>query len=476
MLNRTVVWSALACVGFVLPMAACGGSNSSAAPRRGPGGEGGAVPVVTAKVTQKNVPVDIAAIGNVEAYSTITVQSQVTGTLMEVKFNEGDYVKKGQPLFVIDPRPFVAALAQAEANMARSKALLAQAGAALNRDAAQADYSQLQAERNAELNRQGIISKDVAQQMQAGADAAKATVAADKAAVESAKAELVAQEAAVATARLSLAYTNIASPLDGRSGNLAAKAGNLVTANGTQLTTIQQVQPTYVTFSVPATHLPTIKQHLTSDPLAVVATPQDAQGQPATGKLTFLDNSVDSSTDTIRLKATFTNDDRRLWPGQFVRVSLRLTTLPNAIVVPSEAVQTGQDGQYVFVVGKDSKVEQRPIVVGERAQSDTVIRKGLQPGETIVTEGQLRLEQGTRIQTREGGPAGAPGGGRGQGAPGAGGERRQRGQGGQGGGTGQGAGPGQGTGQAPAPPQGQPRGQGDQPPAQGEGRRGRPTT
>lgn len=418
MLNRPVAWSVLACVGLVLPLAACGG-NSSAAPGRRGGADGGAVPVVTAKVSQKDVPVDLAAIGNVEAFSTVTIQSQVTGTLMQVHFQEGDYVKKGQRLFTIDPRPFDAALAQAQANLTRVRAGLAQSEAALNRDGAQADYAQLQAERNAELARQGIVSKDIAQQTQAGADAAKATVAASKAAVESSRAELAAQQAMVDNARLQLAYTSILSPIDGRSGNLAAKAGNLVTANGTQLTTLQQTQPTYVTFAVPAIHLGTIKKHLTADPLSVTAIPQDGSTEPASGKLTFLDNAVDASTDTIRLKATFTNDDRRLWPGQFVRVNLRLTTLANALVVPTIAVQTGQDGQYVFVVKPDSTVEQRPITSGERLQADTVVRTGLTNGETVVTEGQLRLEAGTKIQSRDGrAGAGGPGGARGQGGQG----------------------------------------------------------
>jgi multidrug efflux system membrane fusion protein len=428
-LNRSVIWSGVVCLGLVGLSASACSRQSAAGTRRG--GEGGPVPVVTARVSQKDVPVDLAAIGNVEASTTITIQSQVTGTLTEVMFNEGDFVKKGQHLFTIDPRPFESAVTQAQANWDRDQALFTQAEAQLNRDAAQAEYAQVQSERNAELVSKGIVSKDVGDQARSAADAARATVAADKAAIESAKAQLVAALAAVSNAKVQLSYTKITSPIDGRTGNLTVRQGNLVTANQTQVITIQQLEPTYTTFSVPAVHLPTIKQHMAKDKLTAIAHPQDNDPTPATGHLTFVDNAVDPTTDTIKLKATFTNKDHRLWPGQFVRVNLRLTTLSNAIVVPSEAVQTGQEGQYVFVVKPDATVEQRAVTPGERVEQDIVIAKGLTPGETVVTEGQLRLEPGSKVQMREG--AGAPGaGGAGQGQ-GQGGGHRNRGQGGQGG-------------------------------------------
>src|SRR5438477_3484663 len=356
-LNRSVVQYGLLCL--ALPLAAC--SGTSAAPARGRGGEGGAVPVVVARVTQRDVPVDIDGIGNVEAYSTISVRAQVTGQLTEALFREGDFVKNGDHLFTIDPRPFQAQLEQAQANLKRDQALESQAEAQLARDAANAEYMQLSAERNATLNARGIISKDQAEQARSQADATAAAVKADKAAVESARAQLVAQQAAVDNAKVALGYTLIRSPIDGRTGNLTVKAGNLVAANTSELTTIAQVQPVYVTFAVPAVHLPTIKNHMSADRLPVVATPQDAERQPANGELTFVDNLVDVSTDTIKLKATFPNRDRRLWPGQFARVTLRLAVLPNATVVPTQAVQTGQDGQFVFVVKPDSTVEQRSI-------------------------------------------------------------------------------------------------------------------
>jgi multidrug efflux system membrane fusion protein len=391
-----------AIVCLVLPLLpACG---TSAAPARGGGrggrggGAGGGVPVVVAQVTQKDVPVDIDGIGNIEAYSTISVRSQVTGTLTDVFFHEGDFVKKDDHLFTIDPRPYQALFEQAQANLVRDQALLVQAEANLARDAANAEYQQLSAERTAQLTQRGILSKDQAEQVRAGADATAALVNADKAAVESARAQLVSQQGAVDSAKVSLSYTIIRSPIDGRTGNLTVKTGNLVTANTIELMTIAQIQPTYVTFSVPAMHLATIKSHMTQGKLSVVATPQDAEAQPADGQLTFIDNAVDPTTDTIKLKATFPNTDRRLWPGQFARVRLRLDTLQHATVVPQQALQTGQDGQFVFVVKSDSTVEQRPVTAGQHVNDDVLITNGLKPGETVVTEGQLRLEQGTKVQ------------------------------------------------------------------------------
>jgi len=374
---------------------------------------------VTAKVAEKDVPIDIAAIGNVEAFVTTSVRSQVTGLLTEVAFHEGDLVRQGQLLFNLDRRPFEAALAQAEANLTRDKALLAQAEAQLGRDASNAEYQQLSAERQAQLTARGIVSKDASEQIRSQADATAALVKADKANIESARAQLVAQEAAVDTARVQLSYTTVKSPIDGQTGNLAVKVGGLVTANQTELTTIAKIQPVYVTFTVPAIHLGAIKQHRAQGPLPVIAVPQDGDTQQAMGQLAFVDNAVDMTTDTIKLKATFPNTDRRLWPGQFARVSLRLATLPHAIVVPSQAVQTGQDGQYVFVVKPDSTVEQRPVVQGQRVDQDLIIEKGLTAGEVVVTEGQLRLESGTKVTTDQGGAAGGGRrggrGGRGQG-------------------------------------------------------------
>ena len=242
---------------------------------------------------------------------------------------------------------------------------------------------------------------------------------------------------------MTLEYSTIKSPIDGRTGDLAQKAGNLVNANSTELVSITQLDPIYVTFTMAAVNLPQIKEHMAGGKLAVTATPQTSGGHPTDGSLTFVDNAVDPATDTIKLKGTFANADHALWPGQFARVSLRLTTLQNATVVPSQAVQTGQDGQFVFVVKEDQTVEQRPVTIGQASADDIVIATGLSPGETVVTEGQLRLEPGTRVTRAD--PTS------GEAAPGNGG-RGGRGRGGSGqGGSGQGGRSGNGTTPTPAP-------------------------
>ena len=250
------------CAALALAGAACSNNTAAAGPGtstgRGRGGRGGDAPVVVAKAAQKDVPIDIAAIGNVEAFAAISVRSQVTGQLQEIQFQEGDFVKAGQPLFVLDRRPFEAALSQAEANLSRDKALLAQAEAQLNRDPASAEYQQLTSERQAQLVQRGILSRDAGEQARAQADATAAVVKADRATVESARAQLAAQQAAVENARVQLGYTVITSPINGRTGNLAVKVGSLITANQLELITIARIEPIYVTFAVPAVHLSTI--------------------------------------------------------------------------------------------------------------------------------------------------------------------------------------------------------------------------
>jgi multidrug efflux system membrane fusion protein len=403
------------------------GGSGGRGGRAGRGGRGGTQPVVVAKVTRKDVPVEIAAVGNVEASNLIAVRSQVTGTLERVGFNAGDFVKRGDMLFSIDRRPLEAALQQAEANLTRDEALLNQAEAQMNRDASSAEYQSLNAERQAQLVTRGIVSKDAGDQARAQADAISLTVKADKAAIASAQAQLKVQQAAVDAAKLQLAYTTIPSPIDGRTSDIQVKPGNLVSANNTQLATVAQVEPVYVTFSVPAVHLPAIKAATTGNKqLKVIAVPQDGNSAPVEGRLTFWDNIVDATTDTIKLKGTFGNSDHRLWPGQFARVTLELSTLSNATVVPQQAILTGQDGSFVFVVKDNMTVEQRPVVVGQRAGDDMVVEKGLEPGETVVTEGQLRLEQGTRVQLTDGSGS-APVGGATTGRSGRGGRGGRRG-------------------------------------------------
>jgi multidrug efflux system membrane fusion protein len=383
---------------------------------------GGDVPVTVAAAAQKNVPVEVQVIGNVEAYSTISVKAQVTGQLEKMFFHEGDFVKKGDTLFSIDPRPLEAALNQAKANVARDEASVGQARANLARDEAQARYAKSQADRYQQLFEQKIISRDQAEQLRANADASAQLVVADRATIESAQANIGASRATVANAEVQLSYTNIKSPIDGRTGNVTVKQGNVVMANNLELMTITQVEPIYVTFAVPESQLTAVKTYMAQGKLPVKAKPQDdANGEEESGYLTFIDNSVDTTTGTIKLKGTFANSDHKLWPGQFVRVTLRLTTQQDAVVVPNEAVQTGQNGSFIYVVKQDRTVESRPIKVGARVDQDMVIQSGLEPGETVVTEGQLRLAPGSRVVVRDG--RGEGGGGR----TGRGGEGRGRG-------------------------------------------------
>jgi len=410
-----------------MALAGCANSGASSASGGG-GGKGGKsgrgrgagdVPVTVAKAVQKNVPVEIQVIGNVEAFSTISVKAQVTGQLNHVNFQEGDYVKKGDRLFNIDRRPLEAALSQAKANLARDQATLGQAQANLARDTAQAKYAEAQSARYTQLFQNGIISKDQSEQLRANADATAQALVADKATIESARAAIGSSQAAVENAEVQLGYCDIDSPINGRTGNLTMKQGNVITANNMELMTINQIEPIYVTFSVPESQLPAIKRYMANGTLPVRSRPQDDDTGDENGTLTFVDNTVDVTTGTIKLKGTFPNTNRKLWPGQFVRVTLRLTTQPNAIVVPNEAVQTGQSGSFIYVVKEDRTVESRPITTGARVDQDMVVESGLEAGETVVTEGQLRLAPGSRVVVRD---ANGGGGRRGGGKKGGGGD------------------------------------------------------
>ena len=409
---------------LALALCGCGGNGATAAKSDAPGGGGGTgggrggrggdVPVTVANAFNRDVPVEIQVIGNVEAYSAITVKAQVGGQLIGVFFKEGDFVKKGEKLFEIDQRPLEAAYNQAAANIQRDKAVLLQAQANKARDEANAKYQDAQAKRYAELFQAGVISKDQAEQLRAAADASAQAVNADNAAIASAQAAVGASTATAENAKVQLGFTTIYSPINGRTGNLTVKQGNVVTANNMDLMVINQVEPIYVTFSVPENQLSAIKKYMAMGSLSVRARPQDAEtGDEEKGALTFVDNSVDTTTGTIKLKGTFPNTDHKLWPGQFVRVILRLTTDKNAVVVPNEAIQTGQTGPFVYVVKPDKTVESRPVVTGARVEQDMVVSEGLALGETVVTEGQLRLAPGSKVVVKDGRGGGGGGGGRG---------------------------------------------------------------
>ncbi|MCX6629756.1 MAG: efflux RND transporter periplasmic adaptor subunit [Candidatus Solibacter sp.] len=397
---------------LVLALALCGCGNSGATAAKtdapggrggGRGGRGGDVPVTVATVSHRDVPVEVQVIGNVEAYSTITVKAQVGGQLVGVYFKEGDFVNKGDKLFDIDPRPLEAVYNQVVANIARDRAVLLQAQANMARDEANAKYQDAQAKRFAELYQAGVISKDQAEQLRASADASAQAVNADRAAIASAQAAIGASTATAENAKVQLGFTTIYSAITGRTGNLTVKQGNVVTANNMDMMTIMQVEPIYVTFSVPEAQLTAIKKYMALGSLTVRTRPQDADvADEERGALTFVDNTVDVTTGTIKLKGTFPNKGHKLWPGQFVRVTLRLTTQQNAVVVPNEAVQTGQTGAFVYVVKDDKTVESRPVVTGARVDQDMVVSEGLALGETVVTEGQLRLAPGSKVVVRDG--------------------------------------------------------------------------
>lgn len=346
-----------------------------AAAQARPAVEGGAppAPVTVATVAKESVPVRITTIGNAQAYSTVSVKSRVDGQIFSVGFQEGQLVHKGDLLFQIDPRPFEAQLNQAEANLARDKAQLGRAG--------------LDLQRYTELSQKNFASRQTYETARATAESAQATVAADQAAVDQAK--------------INLEYTQIRSPIDGLTGNLLINVGNIVKAEDTPaLVVINQVQPIYVSFSIPEQNLPEVKRRMAEGPLPVAATIPGDTGPPEEGKVTFINNAVDTSTGTIQLKATFPNENGRLTPGQFVNVAMTLTTLSDALVVPSRAIQTGQSGNYVFVVKPDRTVEQRPIELGVTVDTRAVVQKGLAPGEQVVTEGVLRLYPGAKVDVK----------------------------------------------------------------------------
>jgi multidrug efflux system membrane fusion protein len=329
-------------------------------------------PVTVATAIQKDVPVQVYAIGNVEAYSTLSVKVQIGGELVKVYFKEGQFVKKGDPLFLIDPRPYEAALKQAEANLAR--------------DTAQAKNAEMEARRYTGLLKEGVISQEQYDERQTNADALDATVRADTAAVDN--------------ARLQLEYCSIRSPIDGRTGDLKVDQGNVVKANDIPLVVVNQITPIYVSFSVPEKELPEIKKYIASGQLKVEVKIPDSGIQPVAGKVAFVDNAVNTETGTILLKAVFPNADRMLWPGQFVNVVLTLTTMPNAIVVPSQAVQVSQIGTYVFIVKPDHTASLVTVVVGRTYNGETVIEKGVSSGDTVVTDGQLQLVSGIKVEIK----------------------------------------------------------------------------
>jgi len=331
-----------------------------------------AVPVVVARAEAKDIPVELRNIGNVEAFATVTIRSQITGQITKIHFREGQEVKAGDLLFTIDPRPSEGALKQAQAD--------------LKRDQAQLVSVKLEFERAKKLFENAIGSRDDYDKAEAAFHALEATIMAD--------------EAAVSRARLQVEFTSLRSPIDGRTGNLMVKEGNIVKAPDDLLVTINQVHPIYITFSVPEQELPAIRRRMKESPLLVDGEIPGETGQLVRGELAFIDNAVDTTTGRIKLKAVFANTNDVLWPGQFLQTKLILRTLNHATVVPDQAIQSSQSGDFVFIVKPDSTVQKRSVTIGLSRTGMTVVENGVQAGETVVTDGQLRLKDGSPVTTQ----------------------------------------------------------------------------
>ncbi len=360
-------------VGFLF-LAACSGGPSAEEPESK---EKPAVPVMVASVFTKDVPIQVSSVGNVEAYSTVAVKSRVSGELVGVHFQEGQEVKEGDLLFTIDKAPYEVALKEAQARLERDQALARKA-----RD---------DVRRNMPLAERDIVSRQSLDQYVSTAEAAEALVKADQATLEN--------------LQLQLGYCAIRSPISGRTGSLLIQKGNLVKGNdeNKSLLTVHQLEPIYVTFAVPEKYLGEINRRTKEGKMEVQVYAPENQGsaEPITGVVSFVNNTVEQSTATIRLKATFQNRDRRLWPGQTTHVLLTLVVQLKAVVVPSQAIQSGQSGSYAFVVKQDQTAELRLVSVSRSTNGETVIEKGLSPGETVVTDGQLLLTSGARVSIKD---------------------------------------------------------------------------
>jgi membrane fusion protein, multidrug efflux system len=336
--------------------------------------ESDAVPVVVGKVIRQSIPVELHAIGAGQAYKTVSVESQTAGIVKEVHYRPGQYVRQGDLLVTLDNRPYIAALQQAQAALARDKA--------------QVQLEESEVTRYEQLFKQGIIAREQYDQYLTTASAGRATIQAD--------------EAAIQTTKIQLSYCSIYAPIGGVTGAQLVYTGATVKANDLPvLVVINQVSPLYVTFSVPQQYLGAIEESMAHAQLPVEATPPGST-TPEKGTLTFVNNTVDANTGTIELMGTFANGDHRLWPGQFSNVTLRLAEQQNVLVAPAAAVESGQQGDYVYVVKADMTVEARPVKVGRTVNGVTEIVQGLREGETVVTDGQVRLAPGTKVYFTKG--------------------------------------------------------------------------
>lgn len=355
---------ALICLAVILSCSAC---TKKEKPKTKP-----PVPVKVTQAVQKNVSVQLKAIGNIESYTSVAIKSQVGGQIARLHFTEGSDVEKGALLISIDPEPFRSTLNQLEA--------------ALAKDQAQAKFAREQAERYAGLVKEGIVTRDQYELLQANAKSLAATIVADRAAINGAK--------------IQLGYCSIRSPISGRTGTIALQPGNLVKANDLAIVTVNQLMPIYVTFSIPEKRLAEVKRAMAGKELKIEAFIPNEPGSTEIGTISFLDNAVNPATGTIKLKGVFANKSRKLWPGQFTDVLITLGTLQNAVVVPTQAIQTSQQGEFVYVVKPDQKVEMRQVTSAAVTGGETVVEKGLAPGETVVVDGQLRLTPGVVVESK----------------------------------------------------------------------------
>jgi multidrug efflux system membrane fusion protein len=374
-MRRHPIVITLALVSSVLSGAACsvgGSTNNAAAPPAG--GEAAPVPITVGRVISKTMPINLEAIGAVEPAMSVSVHAQITGQLNAVNFKEGDDVKAGAVLFTLDRRPFEADLKQAEAN--------------LQRDTAQAANAHVQAQRFADLSDRGIATREQVETARANAEALDGTLSADRAAVEN--------------TRIQLQYATITAPIAGRTGALMVHEGNLVRANDTTpLVIINQISPINVSFAIPEAQLPALKRSMARADVPVMVQPPGDNAEPSSGHVTFVDNTVDQTTGTIRVKGSFANGDHRLWPGQFLNVTLRMANDVDATVVPAAAVQSSENGTYVFVVNSSNVVEMRTVRVRRSIGDETIIADGVKPDEVVVTDGHLRLVAGSHVTVKD---------------------------------------------------------------------------
>jgi len=386
------------------------------------------VPVIEAQAYQSNVPIKLQVIGTIQSVSSVTLRSQNDGQILSVNFAEGQYVKAGQLLFVVDPAPFIAALNQAQATVEKDVALVKQAQqtvemqktmvwqaqANLKRDQALLVYAKAEENRYGSLFKQGFVTQEQSEQMTSTYKSEQGTVGADKAAIQTAEATMQADISAVKSAietlhsdqanvrtnQIKLDYCYIKAPFAGRTGSLLVHNGDAIQTESTNLVSLSRIDPIFVVFSVPQDELPAIKEEQAKGQLGVVARLNDAAKTSVRGKISFIDNTIDSTTGTIALKGAFENPTEQLWPGQFVTVVLSMGEIENAVVIPPPAVQTGQKGDYVFV-DNNGVAELRPVTVARSTENMAAISQGLKPGEQVITDGQLQLEPGSHVKVRQ---------------------------------------------------------------------------